>query len=107
MHRRPLAASLLLCLLIATCAAGSKDEAAQRSRRRPTQFAIIYNMGYAGDYLPGNPEHFQNLILACQEAHYNVVLCKYTGSTAGVPSGSTWTEAAAVSASLSPRPPEN
>jgi hypothetical protein len=35
-------------------------------------------MGYGGDYLPGAPEDFEKLILACREAHYNAVLCKYT-----------------------------
>ena len=45
--------------------------------RRPGQFAIIFQMGYAGDALPQDRDAFDKLIAAVKAAHYNTVLCKY------------------------------
>ena len=83
MYRLPVV-PLLLAALAAPAAARAEDDTSDKSKRRPKEFAIIYNMGYAGDHLPGDPVDFEKLILACKEAHYNVVLCKYTGRRAEI-----------------------
>jgi len=75
---RPLVAPLLLGALALTVAASAEDDTSDKARRRPKEFAIIFNMGYAGDRLPQEPDDFEKLILACKAAHFNVVLCKYT-----------------------------
>jgi len=67
-----------LAALAAVAAEGAEDNASDKSKRRPKEFAIIYNMGYAGDHLPQDPADFEKLILACKAAHFNVVLGKYT-----------------------------
>lgn len=67
-----------LTAILSTTAAEIEAPDRQPTERRPTEFAIIYNMGYAGDHLPGDKTDFETLIKACKEAHYNVVLCKYT-----------------------------
>ncbi len=71
-------------LLVVTSALGAGDSVSNVPGRRPREFAIIYNMGYAGDHLPAEPADFEKLILACREAHYNVVLCKYTDRRAEI-----------------------
>lgn len=81
---RPLVVSLLLAALAATVTARAEDGASEKTRRRPKEFAIIFNMGYAGDHLPEDAEDFEKLILACQAAHYNVVLGKYTDRRAEI-----------------------
>ena len=45
--------------------------------RQPKQFAIIFNMGYAGDNLPKDPKSFELLVRGIKEAHFNTILCKY------------------------------
>ncbi len=73
--------ALLPCLLIAivpgslTAHARSPEDGV--SPRRPGEFAIIFNMGYAADALPQDPEQFEALIGSVKAAHYNTVLCKY------------------------------
>jgi hypothetical protein len=58
--------------------AGAEDSAADAAaKRRPTRFAIIFNMGYAGDHLPQDPKSFERLVVGIKKAHFNVVLCKY------------------------------
>ena len=47
------------------------------SIRSPDRFAIIFNMGYAGDHLPKDKAGFERLIRAIKSAHFNVVLCKW------------------------------
>jgi len=81
---RPLIGLLLLAALAATGTTKAGDGASEKPRRRPNEFAIIYNMGYAGDYLPSDPDDFEKLILACKKAHYNTVLCKYTDRRAEI-----------------------
>lgn len=46
--------------------------------RRPKRFAIIFNMGYAKDSLPKDPQSFARLIQGIKRAHFNTVLCRYT-----------------------------
>ena len=46
-------------------------------KSRPARFAIIFNMGYAGDHLPKDKGEFEKLIATVKSAHFNVVLCKY------------------------------
>jgi hypothetical protein len=84
MFNRPFADSILLAALITAGAAGAEADGEARKTHQPTEFAIIYNMGYAGDHLPPDPHDFEKLILACRDAHYNVVLCKYTNQRAEI-----------------------
>jgi len=78
MYHGPLLVSLLSAVLAATTVARAEEGTSDKPKRRPKEFAIIYNMGYAGDHLPQAPDDFEKLILACKQAHYNVVLCKHT-----------------------------
>lgn len=41
------------------------------------RFAIVYNRGYAGDYLPADEEEFEKLVKAVKAAHFNVILGQY------------------------------
>lgn len=73
-------ALLVACVLLADVA--TRRVSAQRAtnespERRPAEFAVIFNMGYAGDHLPRDRDSFEGLIRAVKQAHYNVVLCKY------------------------------
>ncbi len=54
------------------------SEAPKGEIRKPKRFAIIFNMGYAGDHLPKTPKEFERLIIGIKKAHFNVVLCQYT-----------------------------
>lgn len=51
--------------------------AERESPRRPTRFAIIFNMGYGGDRMPKDSKSFEKLARAIKQAHFNTVLCKY------------------------------
>ena len=69
--------SVLIAILVtSTSAVGQNDTAAEA--RRPDRFAMIFNMGYAGDHLPKTPKEFERLIVGIKKAHFNVVLCQYT-----------------------------
>ena len=50
------------------------DDAAQR---KPRDFAIVFNMGYAGDHLPKDAEAYEKMLVSLKEAHFNVVLGQY------------------------------
>ena len=65
---------LAMLLTIAASTIRADDDAA---KRRPTRFAIIFNMGYAGDRLPREPPSFERLVVGIKKAHFNVVLCRY------------------------------
>jgi hypothetical protein len=43
----------------------------------PKRFAIIFNRGYGGDFLPAEPAAFEKVIRGIREARFNTVLCKY------------------------------
>lgn len=49
-----------------------------RDNRRPDNFGIIYQMGYAGDNFPKEEAEFEKVLLAVKEAHYDTVLCQHT-----------------------------
>jgi len=70
-----LAASLLALAVLAASTTMAADPAAEK--RRPDRFALIFNMGYAGDHLPQDPKSFEKLVRAIRAAHFNVVLGKY------------------------------
>jgi hypothetical protein len=73
-------ALLPLSLWIAVAPARAQDAAAKdpsHEQRKPKVFAIIFNMGYGGDAMPQDKEGFEKMVLACKEANYNVLLCKY------------------------------
>ena len=55
-------------------AAAARETAASDRVRRPGRFAIIFNMGYAGDRLPEDPKSFERCIRAVKQAHFNTVL---------------------------------
>jgi hypothetical protein len=80
---RQLLITLLTAALTATAAEGAEGNS-NKSKRQPTEFAIIFNMGYAGDHLPQDPVEFEKLIVACKAAHFNVVLGKYTDGRAEI-----------------------
>ncbi len=65
-----IALGLLACMPATTYA----EDAAGR---RPDRFAIIFNMGYAGDAFPKDGAEFETLVKALKQAHYNTVLCQY------------------------------
>lgn len=50
---------------------------AAKNQRRPTDFGIIYQMGYAGDHFPQDPAAFEKLLTAVKAAHYNTILCQH------------------------------
>lgn len=47
------------------------------ANRKPKRFAIIFNMGYAGDRLPKEPAAFERLVKGIKAAHFNTILCRY------------------------------
>ena len=52
-------------------------EDSARDARRPKDFAIIFNYGYAGDNFPQDKAAFEKVIQTARRAHFNVILCKY------------------------------
>lgn len=65
----------VVCLLaFATTNVPAQDAPA----RRPQEFAIIFNMGYAGDRLPQDDASFEKLVIALKEARFNTILGKHT-----------------------------
>lgn len=72
---RPLAA--LLAISILSSASPAADADAAKLGRQPHEFAIVFNMGYANDALPNEPEEFEKLVVATKQAGYNVILCKH------------------------------
>ncbi len=50
---------------------------ANKDKRRPTDFGIIFQMGYAADAFPREPEAFAKLLGAVKAANYNAILCKH------------------------------
>ncbi len=52
--------------------------------RTPDEFAIVFIAGYAADHLPQDPAQFEAVVKACKEAHYNVILAKYTDQRAEI-----------------------
>jgi len=67
------------CVVISATTALAQEPAKDpgHDQRKPKIFAIIFNMGYAGNNLPQDKAEFEKLAIACKEAHYNVLLCKY------------------------------
>lgn len=63
-----------VCLAFLPAAVGAQEDGGGRS---PQRFAIIFNRGYAGDHLPGNPAEFEKLVVALKGAHFNVILGAY------------------------------
>ncbi len=66
-------------LLAAPDAAGesTRETPAARLLRQPQRFAIIFNKGYAADFLPKDLAEFEKIVVAAKEAHFNVILCAY------------------------------
>jgi len=52
--------------------------------RRPTQYAIIFNMGYAADAFPEDADAFERVVTSVKKAHFNTIWCKYTDERAEV-----------------------
>jgi len=52
--------------------------------RRPTQYAIIFNMGYAADHFPQDAEAFERVVASVKKAHFNTIWCKYTDARAEI-----------------------
>ena len=67
--------TVVLSLVFVASPSNAADDA--KLNRRPHDFAIIFQMGYAGDNFPQDKAQFEKVILAAKAAHYNVVLCKY------------------------------
>lgn len=72
----------LLTLLINSLAGFALTTAlsadAAKDKRRPSDFGIIYQMGYAGDNFPKEPGAFEKLLTSVKAAHYNTILCQHT-----------------------------
>lgn len=64
-------------LILSSIPIASYADDAAKLKRRPTEFAIILNLGYAGDHFPQDRAQFEKVIIAAKKAKYNVVLCKY------------------------------
>jgi len=64
----------ILCIVHAQALLGAGEA---EVARRPDRFAIIFNMGYAGDALPADPASFERFIRGIKTAHFNTVLCRY------------------------------
>ncbi len=75
--RIPLLLAALLAFLCIPAAAPAADAAPARAPLRPDRFAIIFNMGYAGDNLPKDPAAFEAVVRAAKDAGFNVILCQY------------------------------
>lgn len=54
------------------------DATDAKNKRRPADFAVIFQMGYGGDHFPSEPAAFEKLLEAVVSAHYNTILCKHT-----------------------------
>jgi hypothetical protein len=75
------ASRLIVTFLLVICFhAAPLASAADTSRLRPKRFAIIFNMGYAGDPFPQDDGGFEKVLQTIKQAHYNVILCKHTPS---------------------------
>jgi disulfide oxidoreductase YuzD len=73
---------LVLTALAPTVTGGEAKEV--KNPRQPKRFAIIFNMGYAGDALPKEPEAFEKLVKSIKEANFNTILCLYTPERAAI-----------------------
>ena len=73
-------------LLIVVMAVGPSNvvRAEEDAPRRPKHFAVVYNVGYAGDGLPQSSEDFEKLALLIKKAGYNTILGKYTEARAAI-----------------------
>jgi hypothetical protein len=82
MLRLRIAMPRLLTLFLSSIAGFSLTPAlsadAAKDKRRPSDFGIICQMGYAGDHFPTEPEAFEKLLLSVKSAHYNTILCRHT-----------------------------
>lgn len=76
---RVLTAALMM-VLVAPPARASDG----KDKRRPSRFAIIFNMGYANDAMPKEPEAFDKLVKTIKEAHFNAILCGYDAQRAEI-----------------------
>lgn len=75
-----LAVALLSLSVLFASSTASAQEAPKdpgHEQRKPRDFAIIFNMGYAGNNLPKDKAEFEKLAAACKEANYTVLLCQY------------------------------
>jgi hypothetical protein len=80
LHRWPQVFTAALSLLLLAAPPGRAD----KDQRQPGRFAIIFNMGYATNALPREPEVFEKLVRAIKEAHFNTILCAYDAKRAEV-----------------------
>ena len=73
-------------LLAAMCALGMLEvaRAYEAGGRRPDTYAIIFNAGYGGDYLPKERDKFEALVRACKEAGFNTIMTKYADERAEI-----------------------
>lgn len=71
----------MTAMFVAAPSARAQDD---KGKRPPGRFAIIFNMGYAGDPLPKEPEEFEKLVKAVKEANFNVILCGYDAKRAAI-----------------------
>jgi hypothetical protein len=45
---------------------------------KPTEFAIVFSFGYAGDLMPKEDERFEQLLVRIKEGDFNTIHCTYT-----------------------------
>ncbi len=72
--------SLLVTLLLGisfVLVSPNNVRAQNKNKTFSQEFAIIFNMGYAGDHFPKEKDAFEKLMVGLKQAHYNVILCKY------------------------------
>ena len=75
MHRLMLSLGLLAIVSPLFAADPPADPAA--AKRQPTDFAIVFNMGYAGDNLPKEKDEYEKLVKSLKAANFNVILGQY------------------------------
>jgi len=78
------AMKLLTCAAAWWLAALAVPAEPAEAPRRPTHYAIIFNMGYAADAFPQDADAFEQVVASVKKAHFNTIWCKYTDARAEV-----------------------
>jgi hypothetical protein len=69
---------LPLTVLLAWSSQPDPDKLEKQRCPRPTEFALVFSYGYAGDKMPTEDERFEDLLKKIKDAQFNVIHCTYT-----------------------------
>jgi hypothetical protein len=78
---KPLLAFLFLSTPLALADDLKPEELAKLEKHRcpkPTEFASVFSLGYAGDLMPKEDARFEEMLKVIREAGFNVIHCTYT-----------------------------